>query len=37
MFDHQKQIEALQRELVSLQRRMLDLGDPIANDKPPHY
>ena len=37
VFDHQKQIEALKRELVALQGRMDDLGDPVANEKPPHY
>jgi uncharacterized coiled-coil protein SlyX len=37
VFDHQKLIEALQRELVALQSRMHDLGDPVANEKPPHY
>ena len=37
VFDHQKLIEALQRELVALQRRMHDLGNPVADEKPPHY
>jgi uncharacterized coiled-coil protein SlyX len=37
VFDHQKQIEALQRELVAVQRRLQDLGDPVINEKPPHY
>ena len=37
VFDHQKLIERSQRELVALQRRMHDLGDPVDNEKPPHY
>jgi len=37
VFDHQKQIEALLRELRALQHRLHDLGEPVANEKPPHY
>jgi uncharacterized coiled-coil protein SlyX len=37
VFEHQKQIEALKRELLALQRRLHDLGEPAANEKPPHY
>ena len=37
VFEHQKLIEALQRELVAMRGRMNDLGEPVANEKPPHY
>jgi uncharacterized coiled-coil protein SlyX len=37
VFGHQKAIEALQRELASLRRRVDDLGDPMVDEKPPHY
>jgi len=37
VFEHQKLIERLQKELAAVRGRLLELGDPIANDKPPHY
>jgi len=37
VFEHQKLIEAMQRELIAMRGRMHELGDPIANEKPPHF
>jgi uncharacterized coiled-coil protein SlyX len=37
VFGHQKAIEALQQELARLRVRLRDLGDPIVDEKPPHY
>jgi len=37
VFEHQKVIEALQRELANVSGRLRDLGDPMVDEKPPHY
>ncbi len=37
VFEQQKLIEVLQRELAAVRGKLLELGDPIANEKPPHY
>ena len=37
VFNQQKAVDALQRELRSQRARMDDLGQPATNDKPPHY
>jgi uncharacterized coiled-coil protein SlyX len=37
VFGHQKTIEALQRELANVIGKLRDLGDPIIDEKPPHY
>ena len=37
VFQHQKAIESLQRELAHVTRKMRDLGDPVVDEKPPHY
>jgi len=37
VFDQQKTLEALQKELARLRGRLEELGDPIVNEKPPHY
>ena len=37
VFGHQKAIEALQRELATAIGKLRDMGDPIVDEKPPHY
>lgn len=37
VFAQQKTIEALERELAKIRARLRDLGDPIVDEKPPHY
>ena len=37
VFEQQKLIEGLRRELAAVRGKLLELGDPIANEKPPHY
>src|SRR5262249_17345805 len=37
VFEQQKMIEALQKELVAVRGKLAELGDPIANERPPHY
>jgi uncharacterized coiled-coil protein SlyX len=37
VFDQQKTIASLIKEVTALRGRILELGDPIANEKPPHY
>jgi uncharacterized coiled-coil protein SlyX len=37
VFEQQKAIEALQREVANATRRLRDLGEPIVDEKPPHY
>jgi uncharacterized coiled-coil protein SlyX len=37
VFGHQKAIEALQRELANMRGRLREMGDPIVDEKPPHY
>jgi uncharacterized coiled-coil protein SlyX len=37
VFEQQTVIQNLQKELVAIRGRMDELGDPIANERPPHY
>ncbi|HSZ82832.1 MAG TPA: SlyX family protein [Polyangia bacterium] len=37
VFEHQKSITMLLKELGALRGRLEELGDPIANERPPHY
>jgi uncharacterized coiled-coil protein SlyX len=37
VFEQQKSIAALHKEMVSLRGHMEELGEPIANERPPHY
>ena len=37
VFEQQKALEAVQKELARLRGRLEELGDPIVNEKPPHY
>jgi uncharacterized coiled-coil protein SlyX len=37
VFEHQKTITTLLKELGALRGRLEELGDPIANERPPHY
>ena len=37
VFAQQKTIEALERELTKIRVRLRDLGDPVVDEKPPHY
>jgi len=37
VFGHQKAIEVLQRELANVTGKLRDLGDPMVDEKPPHY
>jgi SlyX protein len=37
VFEQQKSIELLQQQLVSLRTRLSGLGEPMENEKPPHY
>lgn len=37
VFTQQKTIEALERELAKIRVRLRDLGDPVVDEKPPHY
>ena len=37
VFEQHKAIQELQQKLLALRRQADDLGDPVANDKPPHY
>jgi uncharacterized coiled-coil protein SlyX len=37
VFEQQKAIDALQKELARMRGRLDELGDPIANERPPHY
>ena len=37
VFEQQKTIEALRRQVLDIHGRMGDLGDPTPNDRPPHY
>jgi uncharacterized coiled-coil protein SlyX len=37
VFAQQKTIEALERELAKIRVRLRDLGDPVVDEKPPHY
>ena len=37
VFGQQKTIESLQRELASIRVKLRELGDPVVDEKPPHY
>jgi uncharacterized coiled-coil protein SlyX len=37
VFEQQKAIQELQQHLRAIRGRMDQLGDPTANDRPPHY
>jgi SlyX protein len=37
VFEQQKSIDLLQQQLVSLRTRLSGLGEPMENEKPPHY
>jgi uncharacterized coiled-coil protein SlyX len=37
VFAQQKSIESLERELASIRVRLRELGDPVVDEKPPHY
>jgi len=37
VFGQQKTIESLQRELANIRVRLRDVGDPVVEEKPPHY
>jgi uncharacterized coiled-coil protein SlyX len=37
VFGQQKAIESLERELANIRVRLRELGDPLVDEKPPHY
>jgi uncharacterized coiled-coil protein SlyX len=37
VFAQQKTIDALEREMAKIRARLRDLGDPVVDEKPPHY
>jgi uncharacterized coiled-coil protein SlyX len=37
VFGQQKTIELLERELANIRVKLRELGDPIVEEKPPHY
>jgi uncharacterized coiled-coil protein SlyX len=37
VFAQQKAIESLERELAAIRVRLRELGDPVVDEKPPHY
>jgi uncharacterized coiled-coil protein SlyX len=37
VFAQQKTIEGLERELARIRVRLRELGDPVVDEKPPHY
>ena len=37
VFAQQKSIEALERELAKIRVRLREVGDPVVDEKPPHY
>jgi uncharacterized coiled-coil protein SlyX len=37
VFGQQKIIESLQRELANIRVKVGELGDPLVDEKPPHY
>ncbi|HWZ92734.1 MAG TPA: SlyX family protein [Polyangiaceae bacterium] len=37
VFEQAKAIALLQQQLVSLRTRVTGLGEPMENEKPPHY
>ena len=37
VFGQQKTIESLQRDLSNIRVKLRELGDPVVDEKPPHY
>jgi uncharacterized coiled-coil protein SlyX len=37
VFEQQKSITTLLKELGGLRGRLEELGEPVANERPPHY
>ena len=37
VFEQQKAIELLQQQLLAVRTRLSGLGEPMENEKPPHY
>jgi uncharacterized coiled-coil protein SlyX len=37
VFGQQKTIDSLERELANVRARLRELGDPLVDEKPPHY
>ena len=37
VFGQQKTIESLERELANIRVRLREIGDPVVDEKPPHY
>jgi uncharacterized coiled-coil protein SlyX len=37
VFEQQKSIALLQQQLLALRTRVTGLGEPMENEKPPHY
>ena len=37
VFEQQKSIALLQQQLVAVRTRLSGLGEPMENEKPPHY
>jgi uncharacterized coiled-coil protein SlyX len=37
VFEQARAIELLQQQLASLRTRVTGLGEPMENEKPPHY
>ena len=37
VFAQQMTIEALERELAKIRVRLREVGDPVVDEKPPHY
>lgn len=37
VFEQQRAIELLQEQLSALRTRLTGLGEPMENEKPPHY
>ena len=37
VFEQQKSITLLQQQLVAVRTRLSGLGEPMENEKPPHY
>ena len=37
VFEQQKTIELLQQQLVALRTRVTGMGEPMENERPPHY
>jgi uncharacterized coiled-coil protein SlyX len=37
VFEQQKVLDQLQRHLGAVRGRLEELGEPVSNDRPPHY